>query len=244
LWKAESLIRVSLIFSYDNGVRWDTAHPKVITGTMTQELGIAWAGNNQIIAFDRPSTNRNLILLHSNDMGSTWTSTTTNIAAKPTPQGWSVAANGQALVSPWLTKPSPDLGDGSITLFYAERDNWNDPSVQHVYNYLRAITFRPQDAIANPTSFGVPQDIYAQTPPVTGFVNFGYPTVVQISGNTLLVEFYRQMDTSHVNLVNLYTMTVQYQTSQADFTLSVSPLTPASVAWTVRYIRGHAYFSE
>jgi len=198
--------RQFLIFSYDNGSTWDTANQKTITGIGTQEIAILRTTGNQLIAFDRPtSANSPLVFLYSNDMGSTWTATTTNIALEATPQGWTVAANGQSQVSPWLTNCS--LSDGSVTLFFAERDNWNDPSTQHVYNYLRAITFRPQGAIASPKGFATPQDLYAQLPPITGFVNFGYPTVVKTPGNTLLIEFNQQVSASNVNLVNLYTMT-------------------------------------
>jgi hypothetical protein len=195
-----------LVFSYNNGSTWDTTHDEAITGSVTDEHAFLWTGGNQIISFDRNNANLNPVFLYTNDLGATWTATTTNITFVPTPPGWSVDLNGQIIVSPWLFDSK--LSDGSVTLFFAERDNWDDPTPQHVYNYERALTFLPSDAVASPTGFLVPQTLYAQ-PRVTTFPNAGYPTVVEIATDPvkLLVEWYQQVSIGSTTPVNLYTLT-------------------------------------
>ena len=206
-----------LVFSYDDGVTWTDAKDIKYSNGMripTYEAALLWAGGDQLIGFDRPGSNVPYLFLYSSNLGDSWTINPSNIAATPLVAGETLRINGQSMVSPWLIQPG--LPDGSVTLLISERQMVTGGS-SPVHGYLRAVTFKPQDAIRNagnnPVVFGTAQMIFAQGSANSG-VDFGYPSAVRASGTTWLIEFYAQPSLSGVP--NLYTMTAQYKTLPAD----------------------------
>jgi hypothetical protein len=197
-----------LVFSYDDGVTWTDAK-KIGNATWpklrTDEVALLWIGGSQIIGFVRGEATFKgtlLFFLYSPDMGTTWP-TIGNTNFPTTPAGGTIIAIDY--VSPWLI--NPNLPDGSVTLIFPERQIVNGVGA---FGYLRAITFRPQDAINNPMGFGPTQTIYTE-PKTNSWVDFGYPSMVQISARNLLIEFYAPALT--LGPKNLFTMTAQYECS-------------------------------
>jgi BNR repeat protein len=248
---------IYFLFSYDNGASWTTAkiHPRS-NDTGSYEMGILWLNADRLLMFVRDDNsscfqNCALAAYYSPDMGTTWTNLcgtslrpacggssnnpspgTDPLSCLPPPSGYTYgtgAGGGCDQVSPWMTNAS--LPDGQVTLFLAEREFLNSISIcggNCTLGYIRSVTFNADAFISNPGSLPTLQAIVGPTQTI-GAVGFGYPTIVQISSTTLLAEWYQGI-TSRSSTINLYTMTAQYQASPTDFTVSLSPLAPASVA--------------
>lgn len=202
-----------LIFSYDNGATWNSQTSTIPNG-MIYEAGRAWISGNQLILLGRPNASNNMVFAYTNDLGGTWSSLlSTNIAHTPTPAGCSIGGQGTQIVSPLIIVPTPAHSDGTITVMYAERDDFQGtcPSaLAGTYDFLiQSITFIPSVVIASPTSFPLPQTIISP-PGVTAVSNFGYPAAVETSLDKLLIEYYLQFNIFNTSETNLFTMSASY----------------------------------
>jgi hypothetical protein len=200
-----------LVLSHDNGRTWgvsttddfirvsDNAH----TSLPTNENTYAYVGNSQIIGFGRdmcPKGNCPLLFHYSADLGKSWKITSTNFAGSPVSNG---SDSGQTpiavnMVSPWLF--DANLPGGQLTLLFAERQL---DSPGGTVDALRAISFPPAAAIANPRGFGATQTLWSSK-----YNDWGYPSVVQTSPFEIFIQW--DSEQYPAGPLNLFTMTAAY----------------------------------
>lgn len=152
----------------------------------TNEVSLIWTGGKTLIGFDRnylyggsgwdcSSASCPLVFLSSTDLGAHWTFIVTNFQPSCSDLGPVTSDN---MVSPSLYDPGLD---GQLTVLWAERCYYSNGSSSVARGYLQALTFDPQTAISNPTSFSTPQTLW------TGNYNdWGYQSCAFISGNKMM----------------------------------------------------------
>src|SRR5205823_315130 len=176
-----------LVLSHDNGRTWgasateDFIRVKDAGHTLlpTNENSYAYLGNSQIIGFGRntcPNGVCPLLFHYSPDLGKTWTITSTNFEPSPPVSGQTPLVVG--MVSPWLFNAA--LPGDQLTLMFSERQQ---DSIGASIDLLRAISFYPSAAIANPQAFGTTQTLWTSQ-----YNDWGYATVVQMSPFAILIQ--------------------------------------------------------
>lgn len=200
-----------LYVSTDDGVTWTSR--ATITGLTQNEIALAWVGGNTLIGFSRNVSGTSgvpLFFLSSTDMGNTWTVVNSNIdLTQTTPPGAS-GLQSYNMISPCIINKYP--GYGQVTVLFAERSVWTGISPA-VYTSLRAVTFSPQAALANPLSFPVGQVL--DTAIAFSQVDAGYPSAALIATtNNALIQWNKNPTGSGFSTHSgLYAFTATYNPS-------------------------------
>ena len=177
-----------LMQSTDDGVTW-TVGPTIGNLGPIEECSVAWAGGNTLIGFCRNSSGTvagttPMKFLYSTNMGVSWTITNSNIDLTQTTPPGSSGLFLYTIISPFIINSSP--ASKQMTLLFTERSSWNGISPSG-YGRIRAISFDPLVAIANPTSFPIGQLIDSST--AFSIVDIGYPSAANISGSNYLLQW-------------------------------------------------------